>query len=402
MTAERPGSAKAAFAELLADASRDALIALSLDGTVSCWSRGAEAMFGYTAEAAVGQPIEALIVPQEHQAEALRARAAVVETGAAVMESVRRHRGGSLIQVNVSMRRIDVPGAGPCIVVSTQDITELKRLRDEQQRMRDGNGLNSGFLASMAHELRSPLNAIIGFAELMHRGKVGPVSPQHQEYLGDILTSSNHLLQLVNDVLDLAKVESGTMVFRPEAIDLMKLVGEVRDVLRELAASRKLQVETEADPEFSSGAVSVVVDPARVKQVLYNFLSNAMKFTPDTGRITIRVLGEGPDLFRLSVMDTGIGVPPEDLDKLFLDFQQIDAHAARRYQGTALGLALTKKIVEAHGGRVEVTSISGTGSTFSAVLPRGVAAPRLEARGADGRIATPLDTNVPPRLASRQ
>ena len=147
--------------------------------------------------------------------------------------------------------------------------------------MQEASRLKSEFLANMSHELRTPLNAIIGFAELMHRGKVGPVSAEHQEYLGDILTSSKHLLQLINDVLDLAKVESGKMEFRPEPVDLAKLAGEVRDILRGLAASKRLQVEIHVDPEVAT----VVVDPARVKQILYNYLSNAIKFTPEGGRI---------------------------------------------------------------------------------------------------------------------
>ena len=190
--------------------------------------------------------------------------------------------------------------------------------------MQEASRLKSEFLANMSHELRTPLNAIIGFAELMHRGKVGPVSAEHQEYLGDILTSSKHLLQLINDVLDLAKVESGKMEFRPESVDLAKLAREVCDILRGLAASRRLQVETHVDPEVAT----VVVDPARVKQILYNYLSNAIKFTPPGGRIAIRIVPEGPALFRIDVEDTGVGIAADDLGKLFVEFQQLDASAA--------------------------------------------------------------------------
>jgi CheY-like chemotaxis protein len=218
----------------------------------------------------------------------------------------------------------------------------------------------------MSHELRTPLNAIIGFAELMHKGKVGPISTDHQEYLGDILISSRHLLQLVNDLLDLAKVESGKMDFRTQPVNLEKLVGEVRDIVRGLASSRRLRFETHIDPDV----VTVTVDPSRLKQVLYNYLSNAIKFTPEGGTVTIRIRPEGPDLFRLDVEDTGIGISPENFGKLFVEFQQLDAGAGKRYQGTGLGLALTKRIIEAHGGRVDVRSIVGGGSTFSAILPR--------------------------------
>jgi CheY-like chemotaxis protein len=193
-----------------------------------------------------------------------------------------------------------------------------------------------------------------------------PVSAEHYEYLGDILTSSKHLLQLINDVLDLAKVESGKMEFRLESVDLTKLAREVCDIVRGLAASGRLQVETCVDPEV----VTVVVDPARVKQMLYNYVSNAIKFTPAGGRIAIRILPDGPDMFRIDVEDTGVGIAADDLGKLFVEFQQLDASAAKTYQGTGLGLALTKKLAEAHGGRVAVRSTPGEGSTFSVILPR--------------------------------
>jgi len=252
---------------------------------------------------------------------------------------------------------------GTLVSSAIRDITERKRL---ELQMQEASRLKTEFLANMSHELRTPLNAIIGFAELMHRGKVGPVSAEHQEYLGDILTSSKHLLQLINDVLDLAKVESGKMEFRPESIDLSKLAREVCDILRGLAASERLQMETFVDP----GVTTVVVDPARVKQILYNYLSNAIKFTPTGGRVAIRIAPEGPELFRIDVEDTGVGIGADDLSKLFVEFQQLDASASKAYQGTGLGLALTKKLAEAHGGRVEVRSTLGEGSTFSVILPR--------------------------------
>jgi CheY-like chemotaxis protein len=165
------------------------------------------------------------------------------------------------------------------------------------------------------------------------------------------------------------------MEFRPERVDLKRLIGEVRDILRGLAASKRLRVETQLDPEVAFA----VVDPARLKQVLYNYVSNAIKFTPEGGLIIIRIAAQGPDLFRLDVEDTGIGIAPEHLGKLFVEFQQLDASAAKKFQGTGLGLALTKRIVEAHGGRVEVRSTPGKGSTFSAILPRAMtAAPQLQ------------------------
>jgi CheY-like chemotaxis protein len=200
----------------------------------------------------------------------------------------------------------------------------------------------------------------------MHDGKVGPVAPDHKEYLGDILTSSRHLLGLINDVLDLSKIEAGKMEFNPEPVDLGRIAAEVCDILRSLAASRRIAIAIEVD----AGAGMAVVDPAKLKQVLYNYLSNALKFTPEGGSVMLRVALEDEDHFRLEVADTGIGIRAEDLGRLFVEFQQLDVGSAKKYGGTGLGLALTRRIVEAQGGRVGVESTPGQGSRFFAILPR--------------------------------
>jgi signal transduction histidine kinase len=200
----------------------------------------------------------------------------------------------------------------------------------------------------------------------MHHGRVGAVSDAQREYLGDILNSSNHLLQLINDILDLSKIEAGRMEFYPEPVDLALLIGEVRDSVRSLAANKHLTVETHVAPD----CVGVEVDPGKLKQVLYNFLSNALKFTHDGGRIEIRASLESAEEVRLEVHDCGVGIRSEDLGMLFTEFRQLDSSAAKRHQGTGLGLALTKRIVEGQGGRVGVDSQLGKGSTFYALLPR--------------------------------
>src|SRR5439155_8170555 len=212
---------------------------------------------------------------------------------------------------------------------------------------------------------------------LMYDGKVGPVSDLHQEYLGDVLTSSRHLLQIINDILDLSKVEAGKIEFRPEEVNIAQLVGEVRDIVRTLAATKLVHIAVEVDAALTT----VVADPARLKQILYNYLSNAIKFTPDHGRVMIRVAPEAADHFRLEVEDTGIGIRPQDMERLFVEFQQLDASASKKYQGTGLGLALTRRIVEAQGGRVGARSTPGEGSVFFAVLPRVAAPARADAAG---------------------
>ena len=218
----------------------------------------------------------------------------------------------------------------------------------------------------MSHELRTPLNGIIGFSQLMHDGKVGAVTPEHKEYLADILLSAEHLLQLINDVLDLAKVESGKMDFRPRPLDVGAIVTEVLEITRPLASRKRITVEA----DIASDLGVITADPARLKQVLYNYVSNALKFSPEGSRVEVRVMSQGTATWRLEVADRGIGIAPGDLGRLFREFEQIEGGVAKRHEGTGLGLALTKRIVEAHGGQVGVQSVPDEGSVFFAVLPR--------------------------------
>ena len=221
----------------------------------------------------------------------------------------------------------------------------------------------SRFLAGVSHELRTPLNGIIGFSELMYDGKLGPVSDDFKDVLSDILTSARHLLQLINDILDLSKVEAGRMEFRPEPCRIEMLVYEVRDVVRPLAERKRIDLVLNLAPDLTA-----VIDPSRFKQVLYNYLSNAVKFTPEDGRVQVRVVREDESSFRLDVEDTGIGISPDEIQKLFQEFQQLP-NSRKAEQGTGLGLALTRHIVEAQGGTVSVRSTPGSGSVFSAMFP---------------------------------
>jgi light-regulated signal transduction histidine kinase (bacteriophytochrome) len=270
------------------------------------------------------------------------------------------------------------------VVVSQADVTSIKRaeerlldaLREKEtlvrevyaqnQRVEEANRLKSEFLANMSHELRTPLNGIIGFSQLMSDGKAGPISPTHREYLGDVLSSAHHLHELINDVLDLSKIESGKMAFHPENVDLKALLADARDILRVLAEQKSIDVSIDVAP----GLEGVELDASRFKQILLNYLSNALKFTPEHGRVEMRIRAEGTEELRLEVEDTGIGIAPPDLPRLFAEFEQLDSSKSKRYQGTGLGLALTKRIVEAQGGRVGVRSEAGKGSVFFAVLPR--------------------------------
>jgi signal transduction histidine kinase len=251
-----------------------------------------------------------------------------------------------------------------------REIADRKRAQAELTRARDeameGSRLKSAFVANMTHELRTPLNGIIGFSQLLYAGRIDPASAEYKRSLGDILFSARHLLSLINDVLDLAKVESGKMEFTSEPVDLAQLVEEVRGVLRPVAAQKEIQVEAEIAPELGQ----VVLNSAKLRQVLYNYVSNAIEFSGNGTRVTIRLRPEGDDWFRLEVEDNGEGICAEDLKKLFTEFHQLDSSSSKRHQGTGLGLALTRRIVEAQGGSIGVTSEPGKGSTFWAVLPR--------------------------------
>lgn len=250
----------------------------------------------------------------------------------------------------------------------------LEDLDAEKRSAQEANRMKSEFLANMSHELRTPLNSIIGFSELMSDGKVGPIADNHKEYLGDILTSARHLLQLINDVLDLAKVEAGKLDFDAKPIDLDNLVHGIRDTLRSIAASRNISV----DVNIGNNLGGIIGDPARLKQVLYNYLSNALKFTSEGGHVCITANRENDEFFKLSVRDTGEGIAPENLARLFVEFEQLDASIGKRHQGTGLGLALSKRIVEAQGGQIGVESRIGEGSNFFAILPMSLGAESIE------------------------
>ena len=239
-----------------------------------------------------------------------------------------------------------------------------RKLREMNLELERANRLKSEFLATMSHELRTPLNTIIGFTDVLLHDVVPETAEKTREYLQDIMESAEHLLSLINDVLDLAKIEAGKEELFLEEVTVPDLVRGVAVLFREKAAHHGIEITLDI-----TGAGEWVLDVRKFKQILFNLLSNAFKFTPDGGKVGIEAKVEG-DLLVVTVWDTGIGISSEDMPRLFKPFEQLDSSLARRYPGTGLGLAMVKKLTELHGGTISVASKPGEGSRFTIRLPR--------------------------------
>jgi signal transduction histidine kinase len=222
----------------------------------------------------------------------------------------------------------------------------------------------SEFLANMSHELRTPLNAIIGFSEILQDKVFGDLNQKQDRYVGNILTSGRHLLSLVNDVLDLAKVEAGRMELFPEDFNPSEAIMDVKHIVTGIANKKKLTIEV----NLTIGT-AVRADKSKFKQILYNLLSNAVKFTPEGGTINIRSHLTENDLLEVAVQDTGIGISKDNHERIFEEFSQVDSSYSRQYQGTGLGLALSRRLVQLHGGDIWVESEVNKGSTFTFTIP---------------------------------
>jgi signal transduction histidine kinase len=233
-------------------------------------------------------------------------------------------------------------------------------------RLEQASRAKSDFLANMSHELRTPLNSILGFSEVLQEQMVGDLNEKQQEYVKYILTSGRHLLSLINDILDLAKIESGKMTLEANSFPLKNLLESSMAMLKEKAIKHGVAMELELAPSLA--AETIAADERKLKQILFNLLSNAVKFTPEGGAVRLRAEKEG-ELFKITVADTGIGIKQEDIGRLFHSFAQLESPYAKQYEGTGLGLALTKKLVELHGGKIWVESEEGKGSSFIFTIP---------------------------------
>src|ERR671913_1684396 len=300
---------------------------LDPQGNVVSWNIGAQRISGYKAEDIIGRHFSIFYPSDEVTSEKLASELKIAASeGRFENEGWHVRQNGSRFWAHVVITALrDTTGELTGFSKVVRDLTDNKiaeeLLQEQNRRVQEASRLKSQFLANMSHELRTPLNGIIGFAELMYDGRVGPVTVEHREYLSDILSSANHLLQLINDILDLSKIEAGKMEFVPERTDPAMVVEEMRGIVRTLAASKRVTVKTEVDASLSE----IQADPRSLKQILYNYLSNALKFAPDGGQVTVRLKSEDGDHYRIEVEDNGIGIKPEDVDRLFIEFQQLDA-----------------------------------------------------------------------------
>jgi len=283
-------------------------------------------------------------------------------------ESAHQHTRRLAVEVRHAAQRLESQNAA---------LTSLNDKLEEQHRelsrlnveLDQASKLKDQFLANVSHELRTPLNSVIGFSDLLLTGQVegAPLSGTQRDYLETISRNGRHLLQLINELLDLSKIAAGHMDLRLEPVTLDTLFREAADSVRAQLEARRHKLAIEPAPE----PYTVTADRGRLLQVLLNLLSNAIKFTTDGGRVTLSArLGDGGRHVRVAVSDTGIGIAPHDQAKLFQEFVQLDATPSRRYEGTGLGLALSKRLVELHGGTIGVESELGKGSTFWFTLPR--------------------------------
>ncbi len=233
-------------------------------------------------------------------------------------------------------------------------------------QLRELDRLKSSFLANMSHELRTPLNSILGFADVMLEGLDGPLTKNMNNDLGLIQKNGQHLLHLINDVLDMAKIEAGRMNLNPERFHIHELLGEVTSITSTLASEKNLSLFIETD---SDSAVEIFADHTRIRQVMINLVNNAIKFT-EKGQVRLRADRRG-NLITVSVRDTGVGIPPDNLEDIFQEFTQVDTSTTRRAGGTGLGLPISRKLIEMHGGRLwaESAGVDGEGATFFVELP---------------------------------
>jgi PAS domain S-box-containing protein len=418
------------YTRSLIESNIDALMTTDPRGIITDINKQTEALTGCTRDELIGAPFKDCFTDPQH-AEAGINR--VLRDGKVTnYELTARARSGTLTVVSYNATTFyDRDRRLQGVVAAARDVTELKRfeqaLRQKNVELEHASRMKSEFLANMSHELRTPMNAIIGFSELLKDGLLGEMTDKQRGFIGDIFTSGQHLLSLINDILDLSKIEAGKMTLDLESVSISSLFANSFSIIREKAGSRGIRLELRLDEELQP----IRADARKIKQMVYNLLSNALKFTLEGGTVTLRAgrvdrasvgqlsgswsgralpLSDStfPQFLEVSVTDTGIGIDPEALDQLFRPFSQIDSGLSRKFEGTGLGLAMVKLLAELHGGAVAVESAAGGGSCFKIWIPFRASEseaplpgplPSKVGAGADGGLRTALLVEDDPKSA---
>jgi PAS domain S-box-containing protein len=379
------------YTRSLIESNIDALMTTNPSGIITDVNKQMEALTGCTRDELIGAPFKNYFTDPERAEASIKL--VLSEKKVTNYELTARARDGKETVVSYNATTFyDRDRKLQGVFAAARDMTDLKlfeqALQEKNVELEDASRMKSEFLANMSHELRTPLNAIIGYSEVLKDGLAGDMLDQQRVFVGDIFDSGNHLLSLINDILDLSKVEAGKMTLDLEAAQLSAIFQNSVSIVREKAANRGIRLAVEGAEELGS----IQVDQRKVKQILYNLLSNAVKFTVDGGRVTLHASrvpraevgqlsgswtgrtfpladNEYAEFLKITVTDSGIGISPEGLELLFRPFTQIDRGLARKYSGTGLGLAMVKRLAELHGGAVAVASALDIGSSFTVWLP---------------------------------
>jgi diguanylate cyclase (GGDEF)-like protein/PAS domain S-box-containing protein len=387
-----------AYLKGILDDSQDMIATTDMNGKIVEFSRGGERILGYARDEVKGKTASDLYVDREERRKILDI---LKKTGAVYNhETGLLRKDGSIADISLTISKLrDKTGKVIGTVGVSKDITEEKKLRNELkalnasledkvvERTRElektnlelarANQIKARFISNMSHELRTPLNSILGFSEILLEKTFGDLNEKQVRHLSNICTSGKHLLQLVNNILDLAKIETGKLEIFYDSFGLREAVDEVVMIMNSLASRKSIRVNVDMDPDINT----FYADKIKFKQILYNLISNAIKFTPEGGDVGIRAERlvnvdrllpwalDGQHFVKFTLWDNGVGIREEDIGRIFEEFEQADPSMSRSFQGTGLGLSLTKRLVDLHGGRISVRSRYGEGSEFIFCLP---------------------------------